>query len=200
MTWLAAVVVLGSVAYVGSSLGAKPAPEKAAGPARVALVNLRLVIKQYTRYQEFITTMKKEEQRYLDQLTKKQKEIEKLAKSIEDATDDTRKEMEKKVKLLQREMEDIKEQAKAEVTEKSNNEMVAVYKDVREAATRYAKTNNIDLVLHFEGPAEKNEVDTPVLITRNMNAGGCVPMYWNPDLDVSQAVLDALNAKHKREN
>src|SRR5436309_1572594 len=95
VTWMAAVVVLGTVAYVGSSLGAKPAPVPAAPTqTRVALLNLRWVIKNYTRYQDLIERMKKDEQHYLDALKQKQNQIEELAKRAENLQGEARKDKE----------------------------------------------------------------------------------------------------------
>ncbi len=197
--WTVVVVVLGIVAYVSSNLGAKPAPALAT-PAhtRVVLLNLRWVIKKYDKYQDFIARMKKEEKRYLDILKQKQEQLDVFAEQMKNLQGEAREAKSKEISTIQNEMEDVKVNARKDVTAKSNEEMVAVYKTVREAATRYAKANNLDLVLHFEGAAEKDEVDSTALITRNMNAGGSVPLYWNPDLDISVPVLDALNANYKR--
>jgi Skp family chaperone for outer membrane proteins len=188
MAWMASVLALAAVAYFGSKLWAKPAPAGSPAPTRIALLNLRLVIKKYDRYQAFIAEIKATEKTYVEKLQAKQNEAEAAGKQG-DTTG---------VERIQKEAEEIKVEARKKVAGTANEQMVIVYRDVREAAARYAKEHNIDLVLHFEGPAEKDEVDSPTLVTRNMNAGGCVPLFWNPDLDISEPVLDALNKSYKR--
>jgi Skp family chaperone for outer membrane proteins len=195
---------LGVAAYFGSQVGGQttaPARPAATAQTRIAMLNLRWVIKNYDKYKSFIEQMKNEEKTYLDQLQGKQKLIETKAKEL-DRVDKPLTEQEKEklaieVRNIQRDMEDIKLKARKEVTQKSNDEMVKVYKEVRDAAYRHAQSQGFDLVLHFEGPADKGEIDSPVLVTRNMNAGGCVPLYWNPALDISGHVLNALNIQYK---
>jgi Skp family chaperone for outer membrane proteins len=189
---------LGAAVYFGTRLVAQTATRPAAtAQTRVAMLNLRWVIKNYAKYQSFIDQIKGDEKKYLDELTAKQKLIETKAKDADKLPAAEREKLEIEVRNIQRDMEDIKLKARKEVTQKSNDEMVKVYKEVRDAAYRHAQSQGFDLVLHFEGPADAKEVDSPMLVTRNMNAGGCVPLYWNPALDISGHVLTALNAPFK---
>jgi Skp family chaperone for outer membrane proteins len=188
MSWMAILAALGTAAYLGSTLGAKPAPAGGPLPTRVAMLNLRLVIKKYKRYQDFIDEFKKTEKSYVDQLEARQKELEEASKQG-DAPEEMR---------LQKEIEDLRVKARKDASERSNKAMLRVYKEVREASARYAQVHGIDLVLHYEGAAEKEEVDSTVLINRNLTAGGCVPLYWNDALDISAAIEDALNKSYKR--
>jgi Skp family chaperone for outer membrane proteins len=198
MAWTVGLLSLGAAVYFGSQLWAQPATRPAASAqTRVAVLNLRWVIKNYAKYQTFIDLMKAEEKKYITELTAKQKQLEEKAKEAEKippADAKRREAIEQEARNIQRDMEDIKLRARKEVAQKSNDEMVKVYKEVRDAAYRHAQSQGFDLVLHFEGPADSGEVDSPVLVTRNMNAGGCVPLYWNPNLDISASVLKALNA------
>src|SRR5262245_19519049 len=102
------------------------------------------------------------------------------------------------MRALQKDIEDIKETARKELTARGNDQMVKTYAAVREAAARYARANNFDLVLHFEGPADDKEADSPVLAMRNINSSGVVPLYWSSSLDISGAIVESLNAAHKR--
>ncbi len=190
---------LGVAAYFGSRLvGQTPAARPAAtAQTRIAMLNLRWVIKNYAKYQSFIDQMKREEEGYLKQLQAKQTQIETKAKDAEKLSPQEREKVEIEVRNIQRDMEDIKLKARKDVTLKSNEEMVKVYREVRDAAYRHAQSQGYDLVLHFEGPADPKEIDSPALVTRNMNAGGCVPLYWNPSLDISGHVLNAINAAYK---
>lgn len=200
MAWTVCVLSLCAAVYFGSRLWAQTPTTRPAATAqtRVAMLNLRWVIKNYAKYQSFIDQMKAEEKKYVEQLMAKQKLLEAKAKEAEKATEKQREAIEQDARNIQRDVEDIKLRARKEVAQRSNDEMVKVYKEVRDAAYRHAQSQGFDLVLHFEGPADANEVDSPVLVTRNMNAGGCVPLYWNPSLDISGNVLKALNAPYQQ--
>ncbi len=189
------VLSLGVAVYFTSKLWAQGTPRPAAtAQTRVAMLNLRWVIKNYTKYQAFMEEIKKAEEGYNQQLKAKQAQIEAKAKGIEMKSGPERERIEQDIRDIQRQAEDIKLRARKELTQKSNDEMVKVYKEVRDAAYRHAQSQGYDLVLHFEGPADKSEVDSPVLVMRNMQAGACVPLYWNPSLDISGHVLNALNS------
>src|SRR5262245_22699069 len=183
--WILVGLSLGVAVYFGSRSGAVPAPA-AAPPTRVAILNLRWVIKKYDRYQRFIESMKKEEKKFIDTMQQKQQQVNALTQAVQALQGPQREAKEKELSVVQKEMEDLKQKVREDVGKRSNEEMVAVYKLVRDAASRYAKTHKFDVVLHFEGPAEKAEEDSPVLVMRNINAGGCVPLYCDPSLDISE--------------
>jgi len=197
MAWMAGVLSLTAAVYFGTQLVAKPAPPAAPAQTRVAVLNLRRVIKNYDRYQQFIEEMKKQEQGYVDAIKAKQTQIEALTKQAELLQGPARDAKEKEMRTVQQEIENIKLDARKEMAAKGNDEMVKVFIAVRDAASRYAKANNFDLVLHFEGAGDEKEVDTSALVTKQINAG-CSPLYWNSSLDISGPVLDAVNAAHKR--
>jgi Skp family chaperone for outer membrane proteins len=195
MVFTVGVLSLTAAVWFASKLLAEPPARPAAtGQTRVAMLNMRWVIKNYLKYNAFINSMKLEEKKYIDELTLKQKAIEKLAKEMEPLPQGAgRDSKEQEIRNLQREMDDIKLRARKEVQQKGNDEMVKVYKEVRDAAYRHATSNGFDLVLHFDGAADKTEIDSPVLVMRSINSGGCAPLYWNPSLDISGHVLKVLN-------
>jgi Skp family chaperone for outer membrane proteins len=198
MLWVLGTLSLAAAVYFGNKLWAQPPARPAASAqTRVAMLNLRWVVKNYAKYKQFMDQMKDEEKKFVETMQGKQKALETLAKQLEampPSTDArTREAKEQDVRKLQREMEDLKLEVRKRVSQQSNDEMLKVYKEVRDAAFRHAQAHNFDLVFHFEGPADDKEVDSPVLVMRNMNAGGCVPLYWNRGLDISGYVLEALN-------
>lgn len=198
VAFVAGAVALVVAVYTGSRLTAQtgtPAPARPAGGTRIALLNLRFVIKNYKKYLSFMDDMKRQDQRYVELVKGKQAEKEKLQVAASKEPDGPKREQfEADLRRVQREMEDLAAKARRDMARQGNEEMVKVYKEIRDAAYRYAQQNNFDLVLHFEGAADAKEVDSPLLIQKNFNAGGCCPMYWNGSLDISGPVLGALNA------
>ena len=201
VAFVAGVLTLGVAIYAGSRLVAQPpaaARPAGAGP-RVALLNLRFVIKHYEKYKAFMETMKKKDEEYLTLIKSKNMQADKLQKEGQQPslTPARREQIEQDLRNLRRDVEDLTAKARKEMAKQGSEEMVRVYKEIRGATYRYADANNIDLVLHFEGAADSQEMDSPVLIQRNFNVG-CCPLYWKASLDISSPVLAALNAAYRR--
>ena len=201
VAYVAGVLALGVAVYAGSRLMAQggAAPAKAAAPStRVALINLPYVIKNYEKYKNFISQMQAEEKKYADDIKSKKDAQERKAKDLQGVVDPAKKEsIEGEIKNLQRDIEDLAGKARKELNKKGTDMMVLVYKEVRDAAWRHAQSNNFDMVLHFEDGTTPDEMNSPVAIMRKIQAGGCIPLYWNPALDISGHVLYALNAAYK---
>lgn len=195
------VVALVVAAYTGSRLPAKTeAPARPAPPktTHIAVLNLRFVVKNYKKYKAWTEEMKKLDKKYTDEVKVKSKKQEELTKQAADTTDaDRREELERAARNLKREVEDISTNARKEFDRRNTEEIVLVYKEIREAATRYAKAKKIDLVLHFEGPADKEETDSPLLIKRLFYVGSA-PLYCNESMEISKDILKKLNEAFDR--
>ena len=98
---------------------------------------------------------------------------------------------------MQRDIEDLAAKARREMNKKGADMMVVVYKEIRDTAWRHAQSNNFDVVLHFADGTTPEEMNSPQSIVPKMQAGGCVPLYWNPALDISGYVLQALNSSYR---
>jgi Skp family chaperone for outer membrane proteins len=192
---VAGVLSLAVALYVGKLWAQTPRPA-GAPQTRVGLLNIRYVIKHYDKYKFFMEQMKDEDKKFGEQIKARQAQGEQIKKQLDNKTGD-KEALEQQLRTLQREIEDMVAKARREVARRGNEEMVKVYKEIRDAAYRHAQSHNYDMVIHFEGAADKDEVDSPALIVRNMNAGGAVPMYWNPQLDISAHVLTALNTAYR---
>ena len=199
VAYVAGVLTLAVAVYAGSRLSAQTTTARPAGAGtRVAILNLRFVIKKYKKYLAFMEDIKKRDKKYVDDLNAKNNKLDELNKQLTNTTDaDKREQLEKAVRNLKRAISDLKESARKEMGRLGAEEMVRVYKEIRAATTRHAKANNIDLVLHFNGPGDKQEVDNPTLIQQNFNAGTC-PLYWNDSVDISADILKALNDAYNR--
>jgi Skp family chaperone for outer membrane proteins len=201
---VAGVLTLGVAVYAGTRLGAQPpaaAPARPAGAGtRVAILNLRFVIKNYDKYKAFMEDVKKKDEGYvrkIKELNTKADNLQKEAGKQPPVSPQRREAIETELTNLSREVKDLTNKARKEMARLGSEEMVRVYKEIRDATYRYADQNHIDLVMHFEGAADRAEMNSPVLIQRNFNVG-CCPMYWKGTLDISGSVLEALNAAYKR--
>jgi Skp family chaperone for outer membrane proteins len=197
----ACLTALGVAIYLGSHLSAQTtgtAPTAAAPRTRIALLNLAYVIKSYKKWETFQGEFKTLYQGYEAQVNSKKGQAEALAKEINDPkTPQTAKEAkEKEIKKLQREVEDIQNDAKQALAKKSDDQMVLIYKEVRDVATRYAYSHNFDMVLHYNDATTQADFDSPMNIARKMNAGALMPLYVANGMDISMDVVNALNAAY----
>ena len=70
IAWAIGLLSLGTAVYFGSRLGAAgPAAQPPATQTRIAMLNLRWVIKNYAKYQSFIGEIQATEKKYIDELT-----------------------------------------------------------------------------------------------------------------------------------
>jgi Skp family chaperone for outer membrane proteins len=193
VAWMASVLALGAVVYLGSRLGARPIAIAIAGgpgPTRVAVLNLSRVLAKYARQQDLAASLQDLERGRLRRWDAKRIEAQSFGRQ-----GDTDRQM-----RIEIEMERLREKAQQEAADLAAEQRAAVIKDVREAAARYAKANNIDLVLSFEEAVPKDDEDSAAPVSRQTNATGCAPVYWNESLDISNAVVEELNRNYKRED
>jgi Skp family chaperone for outer membrane proteins len=192
-------LILSAVVLVGRSWSAaKPAPPRPR--ARVALINLTYVIKNYDRFLTFQAEVKATVAPFQAADTKMKEQVEKLSKEAADpATDaERREEIEQKVKELQRSIEDNKTRANRTLTRKQEQQLKTLYRDVEDAARRYAKAQDIELVLHYNDAEREQDRTSPANIMRKMQAGACLPMYAAAGVDISKEISTLLNDAYRR--
>jgi len=193
---VAGVVSLGLALYVGSRLTAQTGG--AAPPSmKMRVVNLQFVIKNYSRTE----ILRKE---HTELFQKYDKEINEIKKEIDGRTAQMsdpkyaaqRGDFEKEIKRLQRTMQDKTDEARAALDKKQGEIIVQVYKEVEDAVNTYARQGGLEMVLHFNDAVAETDRNTAANIARKMSAGACMPMYITPGLDISQDIVNALNAKY----
>jgi Skp family chaperone for outer membrane proteins len=197
---VAGVVTLGLALYVGGRLTADPGAPAEAGPAptmKVRLVNLQYVIKNYKRTEALRNEHAEVFKQYDAQIKQLKDTIEGRQKQLTDPNlADKRDAIEKEIKRLQREMQDKTEEARTALDKKQGDLIVLVYKEVDDAVRTFARTSNIELVLHYNDAVLESDRNSAANIARKMSAGACMPMYMLPTLDISQEVVNVLNAKY----
>jgi len=197
---VAGVVTLGVALYVGGRLTAGPAAPAEAAPAptmRFRMVNLSYVIKNYKRTDALRAEHTELFKQYDSQITELKKLIEARTKQAQDPQfADKHDALEKEVKRLQREMQDKTEEARQALDKKQGELIVLVYKEVAEAVRTYARQANIEAVFHYNDAVMESDRNSAANIARKMSAGAMMPMFLNPNLDISQDIVNSLNAKY----
>ena len=204
------VLTLGVAIYIGSRLsaqqpGAAAGPKPAGAPAgapvgstktRVALLNLKNVVTNYKKWTNFQEEYKTEFKKYQARVEPLEKQLEAIMNQGKDPKTDaaTKERLEKDARNLQRQMQDIGEEAKATLGKKEADMLVIIYKEVAAAVARFAVSNDIDLVLHYNDATSDVDMGSAANIQRKMGSGPCTPLYWKAqEVDISAVVLQMLN-------
>jgi Skp family chaperone for outer membrane proteins len=202
------LVALSSAILLGGLLWAQPAAPTGTAPrttpaaapqTRIALLNLTQVIKGYNKYLNFQNDMKgllkvyeTKDTDLRTKLTGYQKDLQKP-----DLAPQQKEQIEKEMKRLQREIEDNGNDAKNVVGKRSDDEMLLLYKEVQDAAQRFAVARNYDLVLTYnDAPHESPEYYAPMTVARRMQTAALLPLYAAHGMDISDEVKNALNTAY----
>ncbi len=174
----------------------QPAAAASQPTTRVAVINLSYVVKNYDKYVDFSTHMKKQVEVYEERVKGKKAAYDAIIKeaSKPEVTQDQRLKYERDIKGVQREIEDITNEGKRYVGQKSDEQMVILYREIQDTAIRYANARGYEMVLHFnDAPSNTPEYYSPGNIARKMQAGAMMPLYIHPALDISPLVKETLN-------
>jgi Skp family chaperone for outer membrane proteins len=179
----------------------KTAPVARRG-TRIALVNLKHVVMNYQKWLQFTEELKVEYKKYEDKVPALNRQMAQLRKdSAATMEPDEKASIEKQAKKLQQQMQEVANEAKEVIGKKESAELVIIYREITEAATAYARENDIDLVMHYNDATSEAEMNSPQNIQRKVVAGPTTPLYVKAaDIDISQQVVERLNERHARAN
>jgi Skp family chaperone for outer membrane proteins len=191
-------------AYPGNRIqaqqpGTAPSRPAAAEPrTRIALLNLAYVIKNYKKTETFQGEIKAEFKTFEARAQAKKAQMEQLAKHGSDpkTTAEQREQDEKSITQLKREIEDINAEAKSVLGKKSDEQMVILYREIQDAAGRYAMAHNFEAVFHYLDATTQQDYYSPNMIVRKLQSPSLMPLYQAPGLDISVEVVMALNAAY----
>jgi Skp family chaperone for outer membrane proteins len=201
---VAGLAALGTLAYVANHLWAQAPGAGAAAPAqtRIAVINLLQVIKNYNKAKFYESELE-------DTLKPYRAKAEKLKSDLvtwqnylsdpknRDIPQDQRETGEKSITNIKRQIEDLDKEARKAFGKKREQQIVQLYKEVDDAVKRYAPANGFHLVLAYGEPVNPTDLLSAPNIARKLEGiqmgGACMPMYFPDGMDISGAVVDALN-------
>ena len=196
---LTGLLTLGVAAYVASHLRADPNFQQANAVGtiphnKVAVINLMGVVKKYEKWQQFENAYKGAVEKYDKFFEAKKQQLLDLKKLFETTPDaDKKEQIQAQMKAVEREGQDASEKAKKELGKYREDMAVQIYKEVQEAAARYARAHDIGMVLHYADAEAPAEVYHPINVLRKLQTQPCVPMYVDPELDITNSVSAMLN-------
>jgi Skp family chaperone for outer membrane proteins len=200
---LGAAVCLGVQLWAQNGTATQTQPANAASMrgTKIAVINLAKVINKYDKWTAFKDEYKAEYTKVFEsKVNPKKAEYESLKKEAEDAKTlpDRKDACVKRMKQLEREIQDIADEAKNVLGKKEADQFVQLYHEVHDAVAACAKYYSYDIVMHYNDAFEsEKDMYTPQNVARKMGHAGCMPLYVNPENDLSDIVIKYLNTYYK---
>jgi Skp family chaperone for outer membrane proteins len=202
--WIwAGVAALGAGIYLSSHLWAQYPQQQysttassAAPQTKIALVNFQAVVKGYSRWQNFQKDIKGKQEGYQKQFDGYQQQLTtyQTQASQPTVTAEQRDAIADQVKSVQRAMQDLRDKATQDLGKQVDAEMTMIYKEVKEAVSRYAASNNIELVLQYQDGIHGDEY-LPQFMQRKLTNNACFPLYITPAMDITDNIIQNMNSR-----
>jgi Skp family chaperone for outer membrane proteins len=163
---------------------------------RIALFNIAYVVKYYNKHIKFQEQFKKEIEPFNEKHRKFNERRKQLTEELRkpETTADRKEQISKEMRDLTRDIQDNQEEAKILIAKKQGEHLQEIYKDIYQAAHRYALAHNYELVLHYTDAVTNDDYNSPQNVARKMSQGGCTPLYMAQGMEISQALVKSLNA------
>jgi Skp family chaperone for outer membrane proteins len=211
IVWAVGALALAASVYVGGTLWAQQAgapvattpPSAAPQPhTRIAFVNLAYVLKNYVKVNALTDDMKKNFTEFEAKAKGKKAQMEQLdTENQNPQTAQAKREANmESMKQLKRDIEDINAQAKKILGDKSDANTVTLYREIQDAASRYAMANNFEMVLQFSDAFTETDYNSPMNIMSKMQTRACLPMFYQGGNDISMQVVTNLNDGYRKIN
>lgn len=98
----------------------------------------------------------------------------------------------------QRKLEDLDRSVRTHIGKIQESQIVTLFRDLCAGVEGVAKSSGVHMVLAY-GDVTEDQFNV-FNINRKMNGmdlGGTVPLYFTPDVNITQQVVDALNAHYR---
>jgi Skp family chaperone for outer membrane proteins len=193
---------LGLAVLLTSGLVGRLQAQQPSAGTRVALVNVGFVFSKYEKAKFYKAELENTLKPFKDEGEKIKAEMIKYAEPLKkNPTIDakTRESYEQYLLSLKRKMEDLDMQARKLIGKKQEDQIVMLYKEVAGAVQGYAQANGIHLVLGF-GEQIEGDLYSFLNINRKMQGmdlGSTTPFFQLGGVDISQAIVDTLNAHYR---
>jgi Skp family chaperone for outer membrane proteins len=181
---------------VGRSWSGPPA-KPAAPKTQVAFVNMIYVSKYADEWNSFQAEIKNNYKGFEGRLVKLKTLIDDLAKRAADSDTPAgeREDVETQLKKLKREYEELNDEAKKALGKDSDKAVSSFFKNVQQAAEKYANQHDLDAVFMYTETIDPNDTFNPQNVIAKLQNRASMPIYLAPGMDVSPEIVEALNAK-----
>jgi len=183
-----------------NSAPATAAPTTAASlpGTRVAVVNINKVLKNYGKAQSLNNAIRNKVQGYAKMMNDRRDEMQKAQAELAkpNITPQMKEQLEKQVVNLQRQLQDIDNEARKVISKEQGDIAVQIFREIEGVIRAVATSNNFDLVLSYPDATEDNEMYVQDNVVRKLAAQAAMPLYYKPQVDMTAAVIQTLNASY----
>jgi len=169
------------------------------GQTKIAFVNIGLVIEK-TQPEEFETEVRKAIEPFMQKAKELTEEIGKWKKeflALPNVSPADKERYQQKLVKNKIEMEALDQQVRKTISKISDEQVRILYKQANQAIQEYAKANGFHAVLAYGNIQQDNASAISVRI-KGMEAGGIAPLYIAPELEISSAIIETINAKKRK--
>ena len=198
---VAAITALATASYFASQLGAQAGgTAPAAGGIRVGVVNVGTIFIKYKKAEEFKIELQTKVKPFKDNMDKWHKEMVEYQELLQKV--DPRYKADDLTKAItdrKRALEDANLAVRKLIGKQSEEQLVQLWREIVDRVELYGKQNGFHIILGYGDPQDSKELHTFANINRKMqgmDAGGVTPLYVGQGLDISEQVVQSLNASY----
>jgi Skp family chaperone for outer membrane proteins len=193
--FLTALVVLGSgsAAVAGEQDKDKPG-------FKLGVVNLRTCFDKdkFERVKEIDTELQKLADEYAKKIQEIEKKMVQLKEQVDGLPPESKLRADKILQLrrLETDLKFEKEYGKAQYLDFYSDKKIEIYNEIRRVVGLIAQEQKYDLILRIEAPTLNDQQD-PENVTQRIN--NRVVLYSHESVDITNLVVDRLNAEYKKQ-
>jgi Skp family chaperone for outer membrane proteins len=198
------MATLGIGAYLGSQLWAQSAGQGTAGSreplkTRIAVVNLRQVLKNYKKFKNTQEDIKNQITQAQNSLKPLEEQVTQLQKKLQqpDIATAQRDQIERELKKLIADGQEKKDEFTKKIRNLEGEMAVQIFKEIEDAVNLIATHNAIELVLTYNdfNKDEPTNYYNPSNVQQKLMTAPMLPMYIDSRMDITSMVTDMLNRK-----
>jgi RNA polymerase sigma factor (sigma-70 family) len=164
---------------------------------RIGLIHLNRVLKGSKKFQALQAEQNALTRQTQQRLNAWHQEIQRYQALLADpaVTADQRDQAERDKRHLQRQVEDETQATKTKLNKLMDDALGRLYREVLQVAQRIASVRGLELVMFYNDAVTEADFFQPANLQRKMmQPGALMPMVVAPGMDISDAILEALNA------
>jgi Skp family chaperone for outer membrane proteins len=196
------IIALGLAALVLGGFTARAQAQQSAAGTRMGVVNMGLIFTKYEKAKFYKAELDATLKPFKEKGEKIVAEMEQYRKPLVEKkiTDPKLKEQYETYLLkLKRDMEDLDQQARKLIGTKQETQVITLYKEVVGAIQGFAQANGYQLIMGYGQPTEGDPYSFANInrLLQGMDMGSSTPLFLVGGVDVSQAIVDTLNAHYR---
>lgn len=201
--WLVVgLTALATATYFASQLGAQAGGGTLASSSgvRVGVVNVGTIFMKYKKAEIFKLDLQKKVEPYKNQMDKWHKELVEYQELLQ--KNDPRykvEDLQKAITDRKRALEDANIAVRKLVGKQSEEQLVQLWREIVDRIEIYGKQNGFHIILGYGDPQDAKDLHTWQNINRKMEGmdrGSVTPLYVGAGLDISDQVVQSLNASY----